>query len=274
MIVQTAPAGTAHFVILQTDHARTAGQFAAAFGNEQFSPLTPEEPMLFMTAHHDEGWAEVDAGARIDPATGLPYHLSQTPLDLLMITASGSPDFNEAFHPYAGLISSMHTYGLYHGRYGLSDWISIDHISGPLRPKVEAMLEAEVERQKRLKVRLRADSEFCALVDEEVIFHNYKLLQFFDTLSLYFQLTGEADRGESRFLNVPMRVGDDVTVTISRQEPGLYVLDPFPFACDPLEVFTLGRYLLPWDGEDEAVDMAGIMVQTTLDRQTYTLAAA
>lgn len=271
MIIQTAPDGQPRFVIRQIDHARMSGQLARAFGNERFASPEPREPMEFVVAHHDEGWAELDALAKQDPATGLPYHLTQTPLADLVGTGAGSPDFNERHHPLAGLISSMHTYGLYHGRYGLSDFLFINRITPELKPTVEAMLKGELDRQARLKAQLAADPATAQYANETHIFANYKLLQFFDTLSLYFHMTHAEARGEAMFKNVPMRVGQDVTITLRPVGTETYVLAPYPFAQDALEIYCEGRYLSP---QPVGAELAQVMGDTPLVRQTYRLVEA
>ena len=52
-------------------------------------------------------------------------------------------------------------------------------------------------------------------------------------------------RGESLFLNVPMTVGEDVTVTVTPRGSGVYRVRPFPFSTDPLEVSLPGVQVSP-----------------------------
>jgi hypothetical protein len=271
VIVQTAPEGEPHFVITQVDHARMSGQFAAAWGNETFAEIIPREPMEFMVAHHDEGWAKLDDACLLDENTHLPYHLTQTPLTELIKTGAGSPDFNQAHHPYSGILSSMHTWGLYRGRYGLSDKIFINSISAEHRPQVDTLLEGEITRQDHLKRQLEiTNAEMVAWSKPTQLFHNYKLLQFFDTLALYFHTTHEASRGEATFINVPTSVGKDETITVKRQSDGSYSLTPYPFAKNPLEVTVEGRYLSPLKA---GVKLADVMWATPKTTQTYKLVA-
>ncbi|MEM7114539.1 MAG: DUF3891 family protein [Chloroflexota bacterium] len=237
MIIQTAPENVPNQVILQTDHAAMSGQFAAAFGNVNFMPLAPRAPMVYVAAHHDDGWTAIDALVEQNAQTGLPHHLTQTPLPYLVETSSGSPAANEAYHPYSGILSSMHTYGLFNGRYGLSDKVFIDLIPAEHKASVQTMLDAELMRQERLKSELREDAETAVWVTDEMLFHNYKLLQFFDTLALYFHTTYYRNRGETHFLNVPRAVGEDVTLTIKRIQLDVYTLDPYPFK-QPTMAFT------------------------------------
>lgn len=268
MIVQTAAPGQPHFVIEQPDHARACGRLAAAFGNDAFAPPVPRDLVIFTVTHHDEGWAPVDALAEAAPATGLPHHLTQTPLPYLLRTSKGSPDFNEAHHPFCGLLSSMHTVGLFNGRYGLSDFVFIDRVPAEHKSAAAALLADEVARQERLKAALRADPATAAWVEDAALFANYKLLQFFDTLGLYFQLTHAEARRPARFLNVPDGRGTDHTVTITPQPDGTYALSPWCFAGDEVEVVTLGRYLHPQPG---LADFRAVFATTPKEAQRYRL---
>ena len=90
MIVQTAAPGEPHFIVTQIDHARMSGDLAVAFGNEQFARPEPWELMTYVIAHHDEGWAEVDAAPARDPRTGLVYlHLQETFSDVVKTDKTG-----------------------------------------------------------------------------------------------------------------------------------------------------------------------------------------
>jgi len=271
MIVQAAPGGSAAVVIAQREHTRLAAEFARSFGNDHFAPLQPRELMEFVADNHDRGWDAVDEHMSTDPDTGLPYSLIKTPLELLLETGPGSPDFCEAHHPWCGLLVSMHTYGLYNGRYGLSDKIVVNTLPPEQRGPIEAMLSHELERQNRLTRELAASPDTAELASERLLLHNYKLLQFFDTLSLYFNMSVDEQRGEARFANVPMAVGEDVTVTVRRVEPGVYSLAPYPFAEQPLVVQMDGRRVEPRPGER---DWAEPLASAPMVREIITLVAA
>ena len=154
MIIQTAPAGTPRLAIMMYEHTALSGQFARAFGNDQFEPLSPLEPMIYVVSHHDAGWVDFDRDPVSDEKTGLPYNLIETPAELITVTSRRSPEFNERQHPYCGLMSSMHSWGLYNGRYGLSKLVLINNIPPQDRPIADRMLAGELERQKRLKEQL------------------------------------------------------------------------------------------------------------------------
>ncbi|HUN24193.1 MAG TPA: DUF3891 family protein [Anaerolineales bacterium] len=267
MIVQSAPLGSPHFIITQADHAMMSGQFALAFGNAQFEPLTPLAPLVYAIAHHDQGWVELDAQITFDAHTGLPYHLTQTPLPLLVQTSMGSPTFNERYHPLSGLLSSMHTWGLYNGRYGLSDKIFINLIPPEHKPSVQNMLDGELARQARLKL---ASAHQATWVDESFLLHNYKLLQFFDTLALYFHTTHASQRTATSFLNVPQAIGRDVTIALQPIAENTARLSPYPFRAPQLEVTVVGRYLTP---QSSAADLFAQFLAAPLSVQSVVLVA-
>jgi hypothetical protein len=249
VIVQTAPSGAPRLAIMMYEHTALCLHFANAFGNDQFEPLSPFDLMIHIIAHHDAGWREFDRDPGINPATGLPYNLVETPPEFITVTSRLSPDFNQRQHPYCGLISSMHSWGLYNGRYGLSKLVLLDQIAAKDRPLADKMLNGELERQKRLKAELAADPEARDWIDERKIFQNYKSLQFIDTLALYFNRIHPSERVEQTFENVPQSRSKDVSVTIKPAGQNTYSLSPFPFAAGGGEFAFCGRRVRPSDGD-------------------------
>lgn len=257
MIIQTAPAGSPRLAITMDEHTALAGAFARAFGNASFEPVEPREIMLYVISHHDKGWADFDAAPKLDPRTGLPYNLVDTPAEYITRTSAGSPDFNEKHHPYAALISSMHSWGLYNGRYGTSDKVLINTIAPEQRHLAERMLEGELKRQARLKAELAKDPRTAAWIEEEHLFQNYRQLQFFDTFALYFNRDHEGARATATFPRVPMNAKQDATITVRPLEPGVYAVSPYPFKEDNAGFSFSGRYVEPLrnagDGDFAAV---------------------
>ncbi|MGE0254805.1 MAG: DUF3891 family protein [Alphaproteobacteria bacterium] len=257
MIVQTAPASEPRMVITMAEHTSLAGAFCAAFGNAEFEPATPREEMLHVVSNHDAGWAGLDAEGRLDPKTGLPFNLVETPFELIIRTSTGSPDFNTRRSAFCGLLSSMHSWGLYNGRYGLSDTLVLDGLAGENRQVADRILGAEVERQEKLKAIVASDPSTAPWVGEKKLFQCYKQLQFFDTLALYFNYRCAADRKPSSFPHVPKDAGEDVTVSITPRGDGSYAMAPFPFAGNSLEASFTGRRMVPTPGR-ERVDLASL----------------
>jgi hypothetical protein len=270
LIVQTAPRDRPHFVIEQLEHTALAGRFAAAWGNDGFAPLAPHALMLWVVAHHDEGWDLVDAEIGRDADSGLPWNLVRTPIPAILRAGARSPELAERSHPFSGLLVSMHVYGLYCGRYGLSDKVFVDTVPAEHKPAVEELLTRELARQDRLRQRLADDPELAQYVFEEALFHNYKLLQFFDTLALYFNCTHDAARDRVRFTNVPRRRGDEVTITIERIDEKLYRLAPYPFARPRLTFGCAGRFVAPQPARTDVVRLLGTL---PVEHETFTLVA-
>jgi hypothetical protein len=248
VIIQTAPAGEPRLAIMMYEHTALAHQFARAFGNDRFEPIAPADLMHYVVLHHDAGWADFDLDPVTDPNSGLPYNLVETPAEHITVTSRKSPEFNQRHHPYCGLISSMHSWGLYNGRYGLSTMVLIDRIPAQDRPLADRMLAGELERQANLKSHLAADAQMSAWLDEARLFQNYKQLQFVDTLALYFNRTHPRERGETQFEHVPRNAREDTSVTIKPRAGAVYELSPFPFAAESEFAFA-GRPIAPWQHE-------------------------
>ena len=272
MIVQSAQAEQPHFVITMEEHLGLVDQLATSFGNAEFEAPEPREEFLYVCRSHDRGWRDLDDNPPLDPATGLPYDLGETPLPMMMLTSSSSPEHNEARHPYCGLLGSMHIWGLYNGRYGYSDKVLLDTVPDEHRELVDRMLSLEHQRQSRLKTALAGDPATAPWVEEGRLLTNYKLLQFFDTLALYFNCVHESARRESSFENVPMAMGNDVTVRVRPAGGNTYRFTPYPFGENPLEVAFEGRFLSVRDADD-STDMAAVMHNTPVERQTAILVA-
>jgi len=278
MITQTAPDGEPHFVLTMMEHMDLCAQMARAYGNDRFEPIKPYEEVLFAVANHDRGWDEYDRQPVIDPASGLPFIMAKTPPEDAIRTNRGSPDFNETHHPYSGLLSSMHTWGLYNKRYGFSRFtlrVRPGTTSIPVadsnRAMIDAMLAAELERQNRLKSDLAAEPSTRALVEDKQVLQNYKQLQFFDTLALYFHLYHAGERGNETYIHVPVNAGEDATVEVKQIDERHYSLDPFPFAGDRLTLVCKGRYTAPLPAGCDRVQAGAMLRSLPTDSQTYEL---
>jgi hypothetical protein len=262
MMIQPAPQGSARFISTMAEHNDLCGQFARAFGNAEFERPEPWDEVLYAIAHHDRGWDAFDANPALDEKSGFPRGLGTAPIAGGLETTRRSPDFNEARHAYCGLLASMHCWGLYNARYGYSDFRAQKggSTSIPVPPAqadaAKKVLDAELARQARLKERLAADPRTAPWVEESRLMQNYKLLQFFDTLALYFNLRHESERAEEAFLHVPKSRTTDTTVTVRPRGGGGYAMNPFPFAGARMEARCKGRYFEAVAPERAPADLA------------------
>jgi hypothetical protein len=243
MIIQTAPAGRPRLAIMMYEHTALAHQFARSFGNDRFEAPDPNDLMFHVVLHHDAGWADFDRDPVTDPSTGLPYNLVDTPAQYITVTSRLSPEYNQRHHPFSGLISSMHSWGLYNGRYGLSSMVLIDRIPPQDRPIAQKMLDGELERQEQLKAELARDAATARWLEKDRLFQNYKQLQFCDTLALYFNRIHPSERAETTFEHVPLNAREDATITVRPRGSGVYELAPYPFAAESAEFAFAGRHI-------------------------------
>jgi hypothetical protein len=108
------------------------------------------------------------------------------------------------------------------------------------------------------------------LIEDTRLYQNYKHLQFFDTLALYFNRVHEGARNDQVFTHVPRGAGDDVDVRVKPLGAAVYAFDPFPFAKTELAVSFRGRYLAPV--ENPAADALGeVLAMLPLQSQTVVL---
>jgi hypothetical protein len=277
MMVQTASAGQPHFILTMAEHTEFCGQLARAFGNDEFESVQPNPEAIFAVENHDRGWDAYDAQPKLDPETGLPFSLVGTPPVDSSKTITASPDFNERYHPYCGLLVSMHMWGLHNRRLGFSQFVVRQRTSTSIetqelfKPEVRARLASEQARQERIKSELAADGNARAWFSQARLLQNYKQLQFFDTLALYFHLRQASERGEEVYIHVPKNAEVDATITVQRVDDDNYTLDLYPFASDVVKVVCRGRYMQPATGSAVPADLGAALRSMPADRQTYTL---
>lgn len=80
MIVQNSNSGSRRFVMTMEHHTAFADQLANEFGNSTFSDIE-NASVRYVIANHDSGWQQIDPVVHINPETGLPYHLAETPFE-------------------------------------------------------------------------------------------------------------------------------------------------------------------------------------------------
>jgi hypothetical protein len=174
----------------------------------------------------------------------------------------------------------MHSVGLYNGRYGLSQFVirtqTTTSLSVPemYRSLVDAVIEHELARQARLKSTLIQSAAGRSWTEQQHLFQNYKQLQFFDTLSIYFHLRHASERGDQVYVHVPMNNSVDATITLKKTDERVYSLDPFPFTSDRLTLVSRGRYVMPFPEGFPPERVGASLHAMPMDRQSYELVPA
>jgi len=79
MVIRELKDGSS-IVSSQEDHAELSAQFAAHWGNRDFSRLRPYETMVFATTYHDSGYREWEGNPPMNVLKGRPYaHREEIP---------------------------------------------------------------------------------------------------------------------------------------------------------------------------------------------------
>lgn len=220
-------------IVAQTDHSRFVGQLAARWGNERFATPTPYESVVRAATFHDFGWLRYETSPLVDAQTGRPYQFLQLPQQSSQLAAyQWSIDWMADIDPYAGLIVSMHRTGLWKGRYG-----TIKHPQSynlkDLSPEVQALVDRNEAWQERQRSRF----------DDRQVWINYRLMQVWDQLGLYFSCQ---DPYDDCIEPVPADYDDrdgGVQLRLSSSGGRRVSFDPYPFDVRPLHVQLLARRL-------------------------------
>jgi hypothetical protein len=224
---------TGWWLITHPDHARLAGEFAAAWGNAQFRKPEPRARVLKGIACHDDGWAARDAHPSVT-REGKPSAFStelvgkysafeEIDLEEYLAVRERAVRIVASEDPYAGLLISMHTYNL----------LTAHADRSTIAPEGLERLDAFLERQRKYQIELRAaigadDALGAHEKAEEAIVEHFRLLQACDNLSL---LSCVAFAGAADLLHpLPLNGGGTAEVKVTAVGPRRFRLEPWPFA--------------------------------------------
>ena len=224
---------TGWWLIRHPDHARLAGAFAAAWGNEQFRKPEPRERVLYGIATHDDGWAARDAHPTIT-RQGKPSAFS---IELVgKYAAFEEIDIAEYLavrdravriiadkDPYAGMLISMHTYNLL-TQHADRSTISLDGLA-----LLDAFLDRQRSLQEALFTAIAIDTTLTPVErSEQTILEHFRLLQACDNLSLLSCVA--YSRAADLLHPLPLNDGGTAEVQVFPLAARHFRLDPWPFA--------------------------------------------
>jgi hypothetical protein len=257
------------YVSTQEDHAELSAQFAAHWGNERFSQLRPYETMIFATTFHDSGYREFEGNPPINTAKGRPYaHREEVPSfeGTELAAYAKNVEWVRSHDPYAGLLVSMHRTGLWHNRYNVftEPSMRLRERSAEVQ-QAKKQLEAQQEQFKKELSAKRPD--FAGELE-----YNYRALQVFDLLSLYFCCDGHtADDEFKEYKIAPVRVSYDSDETVELHlVPGganSVRFDPYPFDISPIKISVRARMMTLESGKSAS---AGLEAYQKAPRQLLT----
>jgi len=219
-------------MIGQTDHSRLAGQLAAHWGNSHFASPDPYDSVVRAATFHDYGWLRYETSPLINPDNGEPYSFLQAPLGSSQLASyQWSLDWMTSIDPYAGLIISMHRTGLWQSRYD-----AITHPQAYTPPQMSDEIRDFIKRNESRQEQARTRW------DQQQLDVNYRLMQIWDFLALYFCCDDPYDEYvEPVPINYSER--DGIRMTIKPAAAWKVAFDPYPFDVRPCGIQLLTRRL-------------------------------
>lgn len=239
-------------LISQNDHGDLAGQFAAHWGNDRFAKPRPYQSMVLAAETHDNGWWDWDIYPSIDE-NGAPIPFTRTPREFRSSFYGKGIDNVMARDLYAGLVVSMHGVGLPQKRYGTMP--TMVEREDPYSRKF--IVEREPTHQPIID-KLAKMEQYAGLATQEIIWHNYLLMQVFDRLSLFFcsnyDISAVASAGAhtrdgkayygATIQPTPVKPGEENgEIRLRVVDWQTVVVDPYPFDQSPLRVSVRGKLI-------------------------------
>jgi Protein of unknown function (DUF3891) len=263
------------WLITHPDHARLAGAFAAAWGNDLFRRPEPRKRVLYGIASHDDGWGARDAHPSIT-RQGKPSAFSSE----LVGKYSAFEEIDIADYlevrdravriiakkdPYAGLLISMHTYNLLSEHADRSTIASagltlLDNFLGQQRSYQAGLLDA-IAADTTLTPRHKAT---------QTIQEHFKLLQACDNLSLLTCVS--FDRSANLLHALPMNDGSSNEVQVIPLGPRHFQLAPWPFTTEEL-TFSFPARHLPGHVFESSAQLQAMFRASALETLTVKLTA-
>ena len=219
------------WLVTHPDHARLAGAFAEAWGNEQFLAPEPRRNVLLGIRCHDDGWAARDAAAQIT-REGKPSAFStelvgkysafeEIDLEDYLAVRGRAVRMMADEDAYAGLLVSMHTYNL------LTERADRSTVRPEQLPLLDPFLAAQRSLQQGLLQRIRSGGFSEEQTSDDRIRDHFRLLQATDNLSL---LGCVGYRHAATLLHpLPLRDGSYAEVRVEPVGERQFRLSPYPF---------------------------------------------
>jgi hypothetical protein len=198
--------------------------------------------MVFATAFHDSGYRDWEGSPPINLTKGRPYgHRESIPSfeEYELQAYCRNIDWIRARDPYAGLLVSMHRTGLWQNRYQ-----TFTSPAGKIRERSSAVKLVMNDLENKQQQEKNALGKGDARCNHELWF-NYRMLQVFDILSLYFCCDGYQNGSLKEDLVAPVPLSydskEEVDLRLIPNRSSSIRLDPYPFDISPLTVSVRAR---------------------------------
>ncbi len=234
MIVRKLPNGKT-MLLTQTDHSRLAGFLASHWGNDAFAPLQPYESVARAATFHDFGWLRYETRPELNPETGEPYTFITLPFQPEQLDSyQWCVDWLGSVDRYSALLVGMHRVGLWKSRYNTITYPVWRYADVKYPPEIYEFIARSEPEQERERTEIGGNT----------IWTNYRLLQVWDLLGLYFTM---GEPYEHAVEPVPTAYDGDmasgVRMSMHPLGDGRVAFDPYPFDVRPLSLHIPCRCL-------------------------------
>ena len=268
-------------LILQVDHSKVTGWFAAHWGNDTFARPSPYASMVLAAQEHDTGWWDWEIKPHLNNE-GLP------PDYIGSIKHLGGKVWLDFYRhgiyrlaeqdPYAGYVVSLHSDGLLTQGRGLLPYMP-DYT---VYPEVKAFLSEQESYRADLMKQLKNSADYRDFMSDEQLWTNFKLMEVYDQMGQFvcnrypFNSTERKNGPSNQLSNTPVPVAPgskDVILTVDVWDESNAIVKPYPFDVNPLVVSFPGRLIpnRPYANQEDFLPQFYTAERVTM---TYRLHAA
>ena len=238
-------------LVLQIDHSRVAGLFAAHWGNQDFAKLRPYASMVLAAQEHDSGWWDWEVKPTLDPQGYPPDYIGSIRKLGKGVWLGFYRDGIERLakrDSYAAYNVSMHGEGLLTQGMGLLPYMPDYTVDSDVR---DYIAQQKMFREKLLPV-MRDHRQWKEFSSDEHLWTNFKYMEVFDQLAQYvcnrypFNSTERKNGPSSQLSHTPVPVGPgekDTILSLVVSDESHAIVKPYPFDVNPVVVSFPGRLI-------------------------------
>ena len=238
-------------LVLQIDHSRVAGLFAARWGNQDFAKLRPYASMVLAAQEHDSGWWDWEVKPTLDAQGYPPDYIGSIRKLGKGVWLGFYRDGIERLakrDSYAAYNVSMHGEGLLTQGMGLLPYMPDYTVDADVR---DYIAQQKTFREKLLPV-MRDHGQWKEFSSDEHLWTNFKYMEVFDQLAQYvcnrypFNSAERKNGPSSQLSRTPVPVGPgekDTILNLAVSDESHAVVRPYPFDVNPVVVSFPGRLI-------------------------------
>jgi hypothetical protein len=238
-------------LVLQIDHSRVAGLFAAHWGNQDFAKLRPYASMVLAAQEHDSGWWDWEVKPTLDAQGYPPDYIGSIRKLGKGVWLGFYRDGIERLakrDSYAAYNVSMHGEGLLTQGMGLLPYMPDYTVDADVR---DFIAQQKMFREKLLPV-MRDHGQWKEFSSDEHLWTNFKYMEVFDQLAQYvcnrypFNSAERKNGPSSQLSRTPVPVGPgekDTILNLAVSDESHAIVKPYPFDVNPIAVSFPGRLI-------------------------------